>query len=186
MTAALAPTDRRESGSAGEGPGWHWGGRTHAEREPAVLLSLTRKSDYALVALTHLARSGDRLSSAREIADNYRIPLPILMNILKTLSRQGVIASVRGARGGYRLSMDPQRITLHLVVQAIEGPVNLFACAHDGAHGAARGCEKTHWCPIASSARSVSTRLESFLKGVTLAEIAAESDPRSAAIAINC
>ncbi|HRX85277.1 MAG TPA: Rrf2 family transcriptional regulator [Phycisphaerae bacterium] len=150
------------------------------------MLSLTRKSDYALVALSHLARCGDRLSSAREIADNYRIPLPILMNILKTLSRQGVITSVRGARGGYRLGMEPEDITLHLVVEAMEGPVNLFACAHEGAHGAARGCEKTHWCPIASSARSVSNRLETFLKAVTLAEIAAEVDPRGSAVAINC
>ncbi len=139
-----------------------------------------------MVALSHLARCNDRLASAREIADCYRIPLPILMNILKTLSRHGVIASVRGARGGYRLGVDPQFITLHQVVQAMEGPVNLFACAHDGGHGVVRGCEKTHWCPIATSARSVSSRLESFLKGVTLAEIAAESDPRSAAVALNC
>jgi len=150
------------------------------------MLALTRKSDYALVALSHLARCGERLSSAREIADNYRIPLPILMNILKTLSRHGMVASVRGARGGYRLGLEPRQISLHMVVQAMEGPVNLFACAHEGTHGMARGCDMAHWCPITASARVVSNRLESFLRGVTLAEIAAEADPRPTAVAVNC
>lgn len=139
-----------------------------------------------MVALSHLARCGDQLSSAREIADSYRIPLPILMNILKTLSRHGVVASVRGARGGYRLAIDPPRITLHMIVQALEGPVNLFACAHDGARGLAPACEMSTWCPITASARMVSSRLEDFLKSITLAEIAADTGRRRSAVAIRC
>lgn len=149
------------------------------------MLSLTRKSDYALVALTHLAQQPEALSSAREIADSYHIPLPILMNILKALSRQDMVTSVRGARGGYRLGLDPEQITLHMVVEAMEGPVHLFACAQDG-DGGARGCEKTKWCPVSVSARTISQKLESFLKSVTLAEIAKEANPRVGSIAISC
>lgn len=149
------------------------------------MLSLTRKSDYALVALTHLAMQPDALSSAREIADSYRVPLPILMNILKALSRHNMISSVRGARGGYKLALDPEAITLHMVVAAMEGPVHLFACAQDGAGGSA-GCEKMQWCPVSVSARSISQRLEAFLKSVTLAEIVNDSNPRVDAIAISC
>lgn len=154
--------------------------------ECGALLSLTRKSDYALVALTHLARRPDALSSAREIADAYHIPVPILMNILKTLSRAGMVTSVRGARGGYRLAADPEEISLHRVVRAMEGPVTLFACAQDGANGSAGGCEKQNWCPITASARIISARLETFLKGVTLAELLAEQEPSRSAVAINC
>jgi len=133
-----------------------------------------------------MVRRGDNLSTAREIADHYRIPLPILMNILKTLSRHGVVTSVRGARGGYRLGMAPEQISLFMIVQAMEGPVNLFVCANESAHGLARGCEMSGWCPISASARVVSQRLEDFLKNVTLAEISANSESRHAAVAINC
>ncbi len=148
------------------------------------MLSLTRKSDYALVALTHLARSGDAVSSAREIADAYRIPLPILMNILKTLSRSGIVTSVRGARGGYRLALAAADVSLHMVIEAIEGPVHLFPCSqHSGGEGSC--CERQRWCPVTIPARKVSGRLQEFLEGVSLAEIAGEPAEKPGPVAIN-
>lgn len=137
------------------------------------MLALTRKSDYALVALSHLARHNGNVSSAREISDIYRVPLPILMNILKTLTRHRMIESVRGARGGYRLALLPREITLQMVVHAMEGPVRLFPCA-SGSDGAAGTCTQESWCPIAGPAKRVSGRLQEFLGGVTLEEIADE------------
>ena len=73
---------------------------------PAPMIVLTRKTDYALVAMAHLAHhpGEEGISSARDIADRYHVPLPVLMNILKTLNREGLVISVRGARGGYRLA----------------------------------------------------------------------------------
>jgi Rrf2 family protein len=137
------------------------------------MLALTRKSDYALVALSHLARRNGSVSSAREIADIYHVPLPILMNILKTLTRHGMIESVRGAHGGYRLALVPREISLRMVVNAMEGPVRLFPCA-SSADGAAGACTQENWCPIAGPAKRVSGRLQEFLGGVTLEEIAEE------------
>ena len=71
------------------------------------MLTLNRKSDYALISLSHLGRCRGTITSAREIADTYQIPLPLLMNILKQLTREGIIASARGAKGGYRLAVEP-------------------------------------------------------------------------------
>ena len=140
------------------------------------MLALTRKADYALLALTHLARDARGLWSAREIADAYGVPLPILMNILKTLTRSGMITSVRGARGGYRLAMDPDRISLHMIVRAIDGPVRFFQCASPsqpppGHHV----CEHEGSCPLSAPARRVSDRLCAFLDQISVSELIEEN-----------
>ena len=61
------------------------------------MLALTKRIDYALIALSHLAAEADRVISAREIAQTSGVPLPILTNILKTLAQAGVVLSSRGA-----------------------------------------------------------------------------------------
>jgi Rrf2 family protein len=139
------------------------------------MLTVTRKSDYALVALLHLVRHGDRVSSAREIADQNQVPSAILMNILKTLSQNSMITSVRGPRGGYRMTRAPQDISLLTIISAVEGPVNLFQCSRqdlpDECERDGQGCEREDWCPVSPSAREVSRRLRAFLESVTLADI---------------
>lgn len=64
---------------------------------------LTRKAEYALLAMAYLRRRSasetGEVASAREIAAEYDIPLSVLMNLLKTLQREGLVTSVRG-RGG--------------------------------------------------------------------------------------
>ena len=138
------------------------------------MLTLTRRTHYALVALTHLAHCLDRVSSAREIAELYRVPLPILMNILKTLAQHGMVTSVRGARGGYKLATDAREISLHMVVKALEGPVHLFQCSQSDEPGAGTICKRQSSCPVTATARKVSSRLQEFLDEVTVAELAEE------------
>ena len=132
------------------------------------MLALTRKTDYALVALAHLAQGPDTLVSARGISDLYKIPLPVLMNILKSLSRAGIVTSVRGARGGYRLAADPAQISLRELIVALEGPIRLVLCA-DGQDSC--DCDQAPWCPVKGPARRIHDRLQKFLAGVSLAEI---------------
>ena len=92
------------------------------------MLSLSKKSDYAFNALVHLARNPDRVSSAREISDLYDLPLPIITNILKTLTRAGLVTSTRGARGGYELASPAGEITLYDLLRATEGPYRFVRC----------------------------------------------------------
>ncbi|HUU85129.1 MAG TPA: Rrf2 family transcriptional regulator [Phycisphaerae bacterium] len=132
------------------------------------MISLTRKSDYALVALSHLARTRETVCSARDISDHHKIPLPVLMNILKKLSREGIVASVRGAHGGYQLAVDPAEVSLGDFITALEGPMRLVQCA-DG--GAPTSCSQAPWCPVQAPAVRIQQRLKEFLAGVTLAEI---------------
>ncbi len=135
------------------------------------MLILTKKVEYALLALTYLARNETRSSSAREIADQYRVPLPLLMNLLKRLTQQGLVHSTRGARGGYVLASPAGEITLEALIRAIEGPVSITQCAAPGEGVFKKTCGVGAPCPVTSAVRNLNKRFRSLLAGVTLADI---------------
>jgi Rrf2 family protein len=143
------------------------------------MLSLTKKCEYALVAICHLARVEQRVVSAREIAELHEVPLPLLMNVLKQLNQAGQVRSVRGARGGYALAVAPNELTLAQVIHAVEGPVRLVNCA-PGAGGRQRGCERLAFCSIRHPIHKVHHELLKFLGSVTVADIAFDDEYREA------
>jgi len=138
------------------------------------MLTLTRKTEYAMIAMCHLARAGQKVTSAREIAQTHGMPLPLLMNVLKRLNRTGHVTSVRGARGGYRLAVPPAEFTLDALIEAVEGPVHLVRCTNPAKN--ARRCTLTKPCPVRGSVRKVHDRLRAFLSGVTIADLAFDQE----------
>lgn len=137
------------------------------------MLALTRKTDYALIALSYLADRHGRGSepvSAKQIAEAFGLPLPLLMNILKELVQAKVLTSTRGVQGGYGLAVDPQRLTLLEVVTAMEGPIRLSQCA-DGLPVVGQGCQLSDGCPIRGSIRALHRRINRFLSDVTLRDL---------------
>jgi Rrf2 family protein len=134
------------------------------------MLMLTRKTEYALIAITHLARVGKKVVSARDISNQHHIPLPLLMNVLKRLNRTGHVNSVRGARGGYVLAMAPGELTLAALIEAIEGPLHLTRCTNPAKNR--RPCEITKTCPVRPSLVGIHHRLREFLGGITIADLA--------------
>lgn len=142
------------------------------------MLSLTKKTEYALIAAVHLSRhESDAVISARDIADEHRLRLPLLMNVLKLMHRGGLLQSVRGAKGGYRLAVDPHRVTLRTVVNAIEGPIKLIRCATEGTEpgGASGCCEILGTCPVRNPLLQVHELLLRFLGSVTVGQLAERS-----------
>ena len=96
------------------------------------MLRLSKKADYALMAMKHLALQADRGSaSAREIAHHYDIPVELLAKVLQRLVRGGLLASHQGTRGGYQLSRPAGAISVSEVIQAIDGPLTITACSTD-------------------------------------------------------
>ncbi len=138
------------------------------------MFSLTRKTDYALVALAALAKSATESAppvSARTVAETYTLPLPQMMNIFKDLQRAGLVLSSRGVRGGYRLSEQPEAIGLLRVIEAIEGPVRLSACCDDEGDEPCVGCSVIDRCPVTSGTRRVNELMISFLGRITLRDL---------------
>lgn len=143
------------------------------------MLSLTRKCEYALIAASHLARAGDMVVSARDIAARYSIPLPLLMNVLKTLNRCGLVESVRGARGGYMLARPARDITLQELIEGVEGPVRLVRCVTPASGEPA--CDLSGNCPIRDPLHRLHERFRAFLTAVTVADVAFDGAAATAA-----
>ena len=139
------------------------------------MISLTRKTDYALVALAALAETVTEVApvSARSVAEMYTLPLPQMMNIFKDLQRAGLVRSSRGSRGGYRLAVEPKEIGLLRVIEAIEGPVRLAACCDDDDEGdePCVSCSVIDRCPITVGTRRLNELMISFLERVTLRDL---------------
>lgn len=142
------------------------------------MLSLTRKTDYALVALAALAEqaaTGQQIS-AREIAERYGAPLPLMMSVLKRLHRAGLVQSIRGAKGGYILRAEPRNLPLTRVIDAIEGPMRVAACCENGTAGSLL-CQVS--CPITGSIQWLNEQVRRFLSQFTLADLMAGAVAKS-------
>lgn len=93
------------------------------------MLKLTKKADYGLMAMKHLAEHRDVCAqNVREIAEAYRIPVPLLAKVLQQLARAGLVRSQTGPSGGYLLARDADAISAYEVVRAIEGPHFMASC----------------------------------------------------------
>lgn len=137
--------------------------------------NLTRKTDYALVALAKLAQekmnAGGEPVSARTLADQYHLPLPLLMNALKELHRGGILDSRRGTHGGYYLTRDPEKISLREVIEALEGTVNVTLCSDEN-HQADQGvCNLVDTCIISEPIRRFNWMLNDFLDRISLKDL---------------
>lgn len=140
------------------------------------MLSLTRKTGYALIALTYLAGRRSGLASAREIAEAYKLPTALVMNILKTLQHAGMLMSMRGTKGGYRLTADLNQITLLRLIEVLEGPVKLADCMAAGRDGGSADpelCKIAPGCPIKGAIRELHERIVKILDNLPLSDIIA-------------
>lgn len=141
------------------------------------MLRLSKKADYALIAMKHLALRGERgtcgSSSAREIAELYDIPIELLAKVLQRLVRRGLLASQQGTRGGYQLARMPSQISVADVIQAIDGPVTVTACSGDEG----QQCEQFAKCNVRDPLWRVRERILTALGECTIAELAADGPP---------
>jgi FeS assembly SUF system regulator len=134
------------------------------------MLKLSRKADYGLISLKHMATKNGSVS-AREIAEAYGIPLPLLAKILQKLTRSGFLQSENGANGGYRLRRRPQDITALEVIKTIDGPVFLTSCS-TGNQGA--GCGVSDKCNVREPLRKVHEGIQSLLASISIADMCDE------------
>lgn len=133
------------------------------------MLKLTKKADYGLIALRHLAHNPAG-ASAKEIAAAYGIPTPLLSKVLQTLTRGGLLLAAHGTNGGYRLARLPEAITALEVVRAIDGPVILTSCFTQQG-----GCYQSGKCSVREPLRKIHEGILDLLGNITIAGIAQDS-----------
>ncbi len=134
------------------------------------MLRLSKKSDYALMAVKHLATRADGgAASAREISEAYAIPLELLAKVLQRLVRARLLVSVQGTRGGYRLGKPAAQISVADVIQAVDGPVTVTACSPDD-----HACGQYTTCSIRDPLWKIKNRILEMLTTVSVAELAVD------------
>jgi Rrf2 family protein len=107
-----------------------------------------------------------RLVSVREISERYPIPRRLLAEVLKDLTRAGLVESQRGATGGYALARSPDELTLAQIVGALEGSPALTSCE---GHGAGHDtCEVVPVCPIRSPLSRIRAGIWNLMERTTL------------------
>jgi len=128
---------------------------------------LSRLADYGTVVMGYMAGDPAAVHTASGIAENVGVGPPTVSKLLKLLSRKGLLVSLRGSRGGYRLSKRPDRITVTEVVEAVEGTIALTECS-----GVPCRCSLEPGCPVQRNWRRINRQLRGVLDGVTVADLA--------------
>jgi len=134
------------------------------------MLRLSKKTDYALLAMRHLAANSDRGSvSARELAEAYDIPPELLAKVLQKLVRGRLLESQQGLRGGYALARPASSMSVADVIQAIDGPLMVTACSEDD-----HSCGQYAKCNIRDPLWRIKDRIVATLASTSVAELALE------------
>jgi Rrf2 family iron-sulfur cluster assembly transcriptional regulator len=134
-------------------------------------MRLSTKGRYAVMAMTDLAANGaDRAVSLAEIATRQQISLPYLEQLFARLRRGGLVRSVRGPGGGYRLSKDAAETRISEIVLAVDEPIRATRCAGGDTPG--RGCMASgEQCLTHGLWEALGERIEDYLASVSLDDV---------------
>ena len=138
------------------------------------MLRLSKLTDYAVVVLVRLAGE-DEVQTSPAIAGATGIPEPTVAKVLKSLTIGGLVASRRGAHGGYLLGRDLGAISIAEVIAAIDGPIALTACVE----GSGLGCDAEHLCPVRGRWDPVNQAIHGALSSISLADMCEPAWARS-------
>lgn len=134
------------------------------------MLKISRLTDYGLLATVYLARQHGQTVAAREIAEFYRLPVPMITKVLKMLHHGAVIESHRGVAGGYSFEGDTESVTLGDLLAVLEGPWDLVECESLDESGHAV-CAIRVACPSRRFMSGINRAIKGAFDQVTLSDL---------------
>lgn len=132
------------------------------------------KADYSLIALKHFAsrqRETGQAVSAKEVAEDCGIPLPLLSKLLQKLGKTGFLVSEFGTNGGYRLARDPRLISALEVIRAVDGPIVLANCFTEHA-----SCGHSDRCTVKRPLKRIHDGILRLLESVSIEDMLQDSE----------
>jgi len=131
------------------------------------MLRITKEADYAIMLLVHLSTApAGQIVTAREIAEQTGLPLPMVGKILRGLVREGVLSSHRGVAGGYSFDRSANDTSVAEVIRAVEGPISMVQCgAEPGA------CDRESSCPTRLNWVQISRAIEATLERIPISSM---------------
>ena len=129
------------------------------------MLKLTRKLEYALIALRHMQDKRDTFISAKEIADMYLIPQELLAKTLQQMAKLNYIKAAQGHRGGYRMRKGLAEISLTQFIEDIEGPIGIVDCNINS------DCVQLDNCNIRMPIKRINSNIRAIFNGIQVGDI---------------
>ncbi len=130
------------------------------------MLKITRKVEYALIALSQMQLKGDQsLTSVKEISMQNGIPNELLAKTMQLLARAKIVEAVKGPNGGYRLIKDPSEIKMTDFFEIIEGPMGFMDCSFD------MDCEQIQSCSIRTPIQRINDSIRDMFNNISLQDI---------------
>ena len=130
------------------------------------MLKITRKVEYALIAVRHLKENPKKLISVSEISKLYGIPKEVLAKTMQKLAGANIVSSVKGSHGGYKATSKASKITLNDFFEILEGPTAIMDCYFDS------GCNHLTNCNIRGPINKINDSIRNLFDNLTLADIA--------------
>jgi len=142
------------------------------------MLKLSKKADYGLIALRHLAlHYGDGACSAADIASEYQVPAQLMAKVLQKLSSQGLVKAKHGSAGGYTLAKDPAHISVLDAISAVEGPQAIATCMTS--HGE---CGQTSLCRVREPLHQLNESILKLLASMKISQMTGPGGSRTAVV----
>ena len=130
------------------------------------MLKITRKVEYALIAVRYLEETSEKLVSVNEISKLYGIPRELLAKTMQKLAGANIVSSVKGPHGGYKATSKASKITLNDFFEILEGPTAIMDCYFDS------GCNHLTNCNIRGPINKINDSIRNLFDNLTLADIA--------------
>ena len=129
------------------------------------MLKLTRKLEYALIALRHMQDKRVTFISAKEIAGMYLIPQELLAKILQQMSKLNYIKAAQGPQGGYQIRKGLTEISLTQFVEELEGPFGMVDCSISS------DCIQLNNCNIRMPINKINDNIRSIFNDILITDI---------------
>jgi len=134
------------------------------------MLKLSKKAEYALMAAKFMAlQNSGSLTSAREIAEGYKIPYPLVAKVLQSLVRSNLAVSVKGVNGGFSLSRKPEQISLLDIIAAVDNNFRLANCMQP--YSTEADCSHFNCCKIRNPLAEVQRKIDKVFIETSLTQI---------------
>ena len=134
------------------------------------MIKLGKLTDYAIVVMVQLAKEGAS-RSAHQLSDKTGLPEPTVAKVLKTLLKEKLVMSARGAQGGYKLAKTAEELSVRNIIEALDGPIAIVACVD----GTGDNCQAAGRCPTKGRWDPVNLAIRDALDSIRLSDMAADA-----------
>ena len=129
------------------------------------MLKLTKTVEYALISINYIEKNAkDNPISSKLISNHFSIPEDLLAKILQKLAQSGMLKSIQGPYGGYKLNNSTKNINLIDFIELLEGPIGIVDCTVD------KDCSSLAYCNIKKPIRLINNNIRSLLEKTALSD----------------